>query len=247
MKIPYFFILTTAVAGSVCAAPRLPPVLDSAPYEVPAAQPVPSYDDSVHFEKLQNDISELKNKIQEQDEAITNLRHINSELQKKLLGNAKPAEAETKTPTLDAKAPPSLDAEPKVAAKKPAAADSEKNQYQRGSDLLKKGDYAQAIAEFQSFLAAHPTSKYADNAQYWTASALLSKGDKKAAIQAFDKLARSYPQSEKVPDALFKMGDTLLGMKNKAKAKEYFDYVIQNHPGTEGAKLAAKKKAAAKL
>lgn len=253
MKIPYFFILTAcAVAGNVYAAPRQPPVLDDSSYNdsvpaLPASQPVSkSYDDNVNLEKLQNEISELRNRVQEQDEAIINLRHSNSEFQKKLTGTSKTADAEPK-------APPSLDTAPKAAPKTTAksstapVADIEKNQYQRGSDLLKKGDYLQAIDEFKGFIAAHPTSKYADNAQYWIAVALLNKGDKNAAIKAFDSVARSYPDSEKVPDALFKLGDTLLGMKNKVKAKEYFDYVIQNHPGTEGAKLAARKKAAAKL
>lgn len=254
MKIPYFFILTAcAVASNVYAVPRQPPVLDDSSYNDPVptlstSQPLPrSYDDNANLEKLQNEISELKNRVQEQDEAIINLKRSNTDLQKKITGTSKTTEAEPK-------APPSLDAAPKTttskaAAKSPAPAtpDLEKNQYQRGSDLLKKGDYVQAIDEFKDFITAHPSSKYADNAQYWIAVALLNKGDKNGAIKAFDSVARTYPDSEKVPDALFKLGDTLLSMKNKAKAKEYFDYVIQNHPGTEGAKLAAKKKAAAKL
>ncbi len=251
MKIPYFFILTAcAVASNLYAAPRQPPVLDDSSYNdsVPALPAPKSYDDNPNLEKLQNEISELKNRVQVQDEAITNLKRSNSDLQKRVTGTSKTADAEVK-------APPSLESVPapkadsKTTAKNPttAAADLEKNQYQRGSELLKKGDYAQAIDEFKDFITAHPTSKYADNAQYWIAVALLNKGDKNAAIKAFDSVARTYPDSEKVPDALFKLGDTLLGMKNKAKAKEYFDYVIQNHPGTEGAKLAAKKKVAAKL
>ena len=254
MKIPYFFILTAcATAGNVFAAPpRQPPVLDSTPYNdatsvLPATRPAPSYDENANLERLQNDLTELRNKVQEQDDAITNLRHTNNELQKKLTGSHKTAGVEPKTSAIDDSIP-SLEQSAKPATKKTdAVVDSEKSQYQHGTALLKKNDYAGAISAFKEFIAEHPNSEYADNAQYWIATALLKKGDKKGAIQAFDHVARTYPQSEKTPEALFKLGDTLLGMNNKVKAKEYFDYVIANHPGTEGAKLAAKKKAAAKL
>lgn len=248
MKIPYFFILTVcATASNVYAdPPRLPPVLDNSTYNestpaAPSSQAQPSYEDNSGLEKLQNDISELKNRVKEQDDVITHLKRTNTDLQKKLGGSKAVDIDDNKAPTLDAS--PAKAAAPKSAT----GAETEKEHYQHGSALLKKGDYAGAIAEFKGFIAAYPTSKHADNAQYWIAVALLNKGDKKAAIQAFDRVPRAYPQSEKTPDALFKLGDTLLSLKNKTKAKEYFDYVIQNYPGTDGAKLAAKKKASAKL
>lgn len=246
MKIPYFFILTAcaAVTNVYAGPPRLPDVLDDSTYNgdaipSPPAQPAAPnyYNDGNKLERLQSEISELKNKVQEQEEAINRLRSSSGEPQKKPLDLKSPAASKL----------PELGTAPTPVAKKLTGAEDEKDRYQRGSALLKKGSYAQAISEFQGIVKTYPTGKYADNAQYWIGVALLNKGDKKAAIQAFDRLARNYPQSEKVPEGLFKLGDALLSDKNRAKAKEYFDYVIQNYPGSNGAKLAAKKKAAAKL
>lgn len=250
MKIPYFLILTACATANVYAeTPRQPPILDNSTYSdtIPAASsaqlPTPSYDDPDELNQLKTDISVLKNKVQEQEETLDNLKRTNAELHKKLTennkssANASKSSKAGKAPTPDAKA----------SAKSSERAETEKEHYQHGSALLKKGEYAQAISEFQGFLAAHPNSQYADNAQYWMGVALLNKGDKKGAIQAFDRVARNYPKSEKAPEALYKLGTVLLSVKNKSKAKEYFDYVIQNYPGSDGAKSAAKKKAAEKL
>jgi tol-pal system protein YbgF len=253
MKIPYFIILTAcATATNVYADPPklLPPVLDNSTYSeaIPAPQSSTTYDEPSNLDKLKADVSELKSKLQEQEDAISHLKHSNEELQKKLTGSNKSSEAVSKHST--GSKPPLLDATaPSAPVKSPTAtaAETEKERYQRGSDFLKKADYTQAISEFQGILKNYPAGKYADNAQYWIGVALLNKGDKKDAIVAFDRVARNYPKSEKAPEALFKLGDALLSLKNKAKAKEYFDYVIQNYPGTNGAALAAKKKASAKL
>lgn len=258
MKIPYFLILTACAANVYAEAPRLPPVLDNSTYSdsalvaPPAAapQPLPNYDETNNLDKLQHDITELKSKVQDQEEAISNLKRANTELEKKLTGGSKSsAPASKKTTSISSSKLPALDVTPptKTSAKSSPSVETEKEHYQHASDLLKKGDYSQAISEFQALIKKYPSGKYADNSQYWIGVALLNKGDKKGAIQAFDRVARTYPKSEKAPEALFKLGTVLLTINNKSKAKEYFDYVIKNYPGTNGATLAAKKKASEKL
>jgi tol-pal system protein YbgF len=240
MKIPYFLLLTACVANVYAG----PPVLDSStnsnsvpPVNVPA-QTIPSYDQVTNLNKVQSDINDLKNKVQEQSNAIDYLQRVNADLQKRVadLGGGKVANA----------APSFIASVPSVPASIGALAD-EKTRYNNASSALKVGDYTQAQQGFQSVITSYPSGQYADNSQYWIGVALLNKGDKKAAVQAFDLVARNYPKSEKIPDAMFKIGDTLLALNNKPKAKEYFDYVIQNYPNTNGANLAAKKKIAARL
>jgi tol-pal system protein YbgF len=248
MKIPYFLILT-ACATNIYAGP---PVLDSSTYgagsvaapvttaPVSSQQTMPSYDQVTNLNKVQSDINDLKNKVQEQSTAIDYLQRTNADLQKRIadLGAGKAVDTSYKQPQLNSSAPAA-----------PAAGNvtDEKDRYNRASAALKKGDYALAQQGFHDIITMYPSGDYADNAQYWIGVVLLNKGDKKGAIQAFDQVARTYPKSEKIPDALYKIGDTLLAMNNKPKAKEYFDYVIQNYPNTSGANFALKKKIAAKL
>jgi tol-pal system protein YbgF len=235
MKIPYFLLLTACVTNVYAG----PPVLDSStnsnsvpPANVPA-QTIPSYDQVTNLNKVQSDVNDLKNKVQEQSNAIDYLQRVNADLQKRVadLGGGKVANAA-----------------PAFIASVPAGAlADEKTRYNNASNALKVGDYTQAQQGFQSVITTYPNGDYADNSQYWIGVALLNKGDKTGAVRAFDLVARNYPKSDKIPDAMFKMGDTLLVLNNKPKAKEYFDYVIQNYPNTNGANLAAKKKIAARL
>jgi tol-pal system protein YbgF len=254
-------IYTDTIPAPQSTPQPVPPQLESNSPESPAPQaappqlesnspelPAPSYEGINDLDQIKTDMQELKNKVHEQESTIDSLRRSNDELHKKLTDAPTP-KVSTKPKSkvsehFELPKPPAsnLSVTPKVEKPK-----TEAERYQLGSSLLKRGDYTQAIAEFQGLIKTYPTSKYADNSQYWIGVALMNKGDKKGAVQAFDRLARSYPKSEKVPEGLYKLALVLLSSNNKAKAKEYFNYVIQNYPGTNGAILAAKKKAQEKL
>jgi hypothetical protein len=103
MKIPYFLLLTACVANVYAG----PPVLDSStnsnsvpPVNVPA-QTIPSYDQVTNLNKVQSDISDLKNKVQEQSNAIDYLQRVNADLQKRVadLGGGKVADGGYKAQT----------------------------------------------------------------------------------------------------------------------------------------------------
>ena len=124
MKIPYFLLLTACVANVYAG----PPVLDSStnsnsvpPVNVPA-QTIPSYDQVTNLNKVQSDINDLKNKVQEQSNAIDYLQRVNADLQKRVadLGGGKVANA----------APSFIASVPSVPASIGALAD-EKTRYNR--------------------------------------------------------------------------------------------------------------------
>lgn len=260
MKIPYSFLLLTCVA--VTNAYGLPPVLDNSTYTSPAAANPPAlptppastaietaapapvnsstyYNENSSVDKLKNEVADLKSRVQTQENAINELKSSNTDLQRKLAElNKAPASV-----TTFKSQPASSISKTLAPVATTATTSNEKERYQNASEILKKGDYARAISEFQGLIKAYPNGEYADNAQYWIGVALLNKGDKEGAMQTFDKLAHTYPKSDKIPDALYKLGAVLVSVNNKTKAKEYFDYVIATYPTSNAAGLAKKARA----
>lgn len=283
MKITYFLVLTASVsASSVYAEQPLPPVLDNSTYRgalyepaqavgaaiptlppvsAPTLSPVPILSPVSPLpglpvegmNKLQNDVSQLKNKVEEQGQVLRALKQqqdaINAKVEQRLSNLNSGVNATIGAVGAHLSAPPVLpkigvgfESSPAVAV--PVTA-NEKTHYQNAYTLFRSGKIDQAIAEFQAIIASYPKGEFADNSQYWIGEALLKKGNKSAALVAFDQVVRNYPGSAKVPDAILKLGITQVSLNNKIKAKEYFDFLITNYPGTPSATIAVTRKAKA--
>ncbi len=268
-------ILLMATVGITCAYAEEqlppPPVLDHSTYRGGLYDPVqpassvplqvntpiltpPNLPASDGLGRLQNDVTQLKSRVDEQGRALLTLKQrqdaINATLEQRLstLGSGVNATGGALGTHPVAPIVPQLDTSgfiPPSSAVAAPLANSEKMRYQNAYTLFRNNQPDQAITEFKNIIASYPSGEYADNSQYWIGEALLKKGDKNGALLAFDQVVRSYPRSAKVPDALLKIGMTQLTLKNKAKAKEYLDFVIKNYPGTSAAGIAATKKSQA--
>jgi tol-pal system protein YbgF len=119
--------------------------------------------------------------------------------------------------------------------------ENEKQEYQKGYDDLRNGRTAQAITEFNAFIASHPGSSYASNAQYWLGEAHRVDQDNTSARKAFNDVVATYPGSAKVPDALLKLGYIEMEEKNPVKAREYLTRVTTEFGSSRAAGLAQKK------
>lgn len=148
--------------------------------------------------------------------------------------SAKPATAEL---TVSAPPEPVPAPTPEVM---PLSAD-EKQEYQSAYDNLRNGRTAQAITQFNAFIANHPSSTYAGNAQYWLGEAHRVNMDNVSARQAFSMVVDKYPRSAKVSDALLKLGYIEMEEKNTAKARETLMRVTTEYSNTRAAALAEKK------
>jgi tol-pal system protein YbgF len=119
--------------------------------------------------------------------------------------------------------------------------DAEKQEYQQAYDDLRNGQTAQAITEFNAYIANHPDSGYASNSQYWLGEAHRVNQDNASARKAFSDVVANYPNSAKVPDALLKLGYIEMEEKNPAKAREYLTRVTTEFANSKAAVLAQKK------
>lgn len=124
-----------------------------------------------------------------------------------------------------------------VASNEPANA-TQNNAYEAAYNTFRNGDYNEAIAQFEAYLAKYPTSVLAPGAAYWVGNAHYALRDFQQAINTQRKLISTYPDSNKVPDALLNIASSQLELADRAAAKATLEDLVEKHPISEAAKKA---------
>ncbi|HRE32146.1 MAG TPA: YbgF trimerization domain-containing protein, partial [Candidatus Berkiella sp.] len=173
------------------------------------------------IEYLQQEVMELRGKVEEQNYQLQQMQ----EHQKKLYldldrrlresGPAKTSgaslsEDETKTNSIQS----NLDAyaSNRLAVTETAGLPAQENEqaeekiYQSAYRLIQNKDYEGALAGFKSLTSSYPNGKYVPNADYWLGEIYLVKGELNLAYEAFDRVCRNHPQHPKAADSLLKLG-----------------------------------------
>ncbi len=140
----------------------------------------------------------------------------------------------------DDQSPAPADSDPGAALETGPAetASSEQAAYQEAFGFLKKGQYDDAIAGFDDYLARYPKEDNADNAQYWLGEAHYVKRKFNDAQQAFETLLSRYPDTSKRADAMLKIGFIHYELGQWSQARQVLDEVKTNFPGTSAAQFA---------
>jgi tol-pal system protein YbgF len=125
--------------------------------------------------------------------------------------------------------------------------EAEKAAYDHAFQSLKDLKYADAAAQFQTFLQQYSGSEYADNAQYWLGESYYVTRNYDIALEAFQGLLSKYPDSPKVPDGLLKIGYTHYELKQWDLARAALEHVQQQYEGTTLARLAGSRLRSMKL
>nr|WP_319554968.1 tol-pal system protein YbgF [uncultured Vibrio sp.] len=138
-------------------------------------------------------------------------------------------------------APVSQEAEPAETGGQYTPNADEQTAYQDAVDLiLKKRDYAGAIAAFQQFQKDYPDSTYSANSHYWLGQLYYAKKQDKEAAKSFVAVV-SYKDSNKRADALVKLGDIAERNNNAEQAKKFYQQVVDEYPNSASAKIAGAK------
>ncbi|AWV89321.1 tol-pal system protein YbgF [Bradymonas sediminis] len=103
------------------------------------------------------------------------------------------------------------------------------------------GNYAQALAGFEEFLASDPNPNYIDNGLYWIGECHYGLGDYQQATASFQRVLSEQPDGNKVPDAILKMSLAYERMNNLAQTRELLEKLTDRYPTTNAGRLGAQK------
>lgn len=202
------------------------------------------------LDRLQDEVQQLRGQIEEQTHTTEGLQQRQKDIYLELDGRLRKLEAGGATPPPAAgnsdnavTPPPPTGASDGAAVTPPpatngAAADNAQAAYQQAFDLLKKGQYPQAIRGFHDFLGHYPDNALANNAQYWIGEANYVARDYPAALIEFRKVIDRYPNSGKLPDALLKIGFIHYQQGNWDQARATLSQVKTRYPDSSAARLA---------
>ena len=144
--------------------------------------------------------------------------------------------AATPPPTVASVAPPASGAVAQDAS-------SEQRAYDAALDQFKAGNYAGAIAGFNSVIKANPKGLLAPSAYYWVGNAQFAQRDYRGAIATQRQLVSQFPSNPKVPDALLNIATSQFELNDAAASRRTLEELIAKHPQSDAA-IKAKQRLA---
>ncbi len=212
-------------------------------------------------QQLENQIRELRGKMEEQDHLLDQMnKELNSrytDLDQRLellLQKIDPESQQTDEETSNesgtaATAPSNTNSSTNTAAVKPNApaaantntsnaAELEKAAYTVALDAYKKGGAKQAIAPMTNFIKSYPNSIYTGNAYFWLAefNLAIDPPNYNEAKKNYETVAAKFPDSAKAPRALYQLYSIAKDVnKNAPTAKVYKDKLLATYPKSEEA------------
>lgn len=209
-------------------------------------------------QQLENQVRELRGKMEEQDHAIDQLnkelvnRYTDLDQRLELLQQKiDPEEPQTEDDTQN-NAPPSVAASPAASTITPqkntqlavntltinTPADQEKAAYTIALDAYKNGGAKQAIAPMQNFIKNNPNGSYTGNAYFWLAefNLAIEPPNYPEAKKNYEMVAAKFPNSAKAPRALYQLYSIAKDVnKNVQSANVYKNKLLTTYPKSEEA------------
>lgn len=113
--------------------------------------------------------------------------------------------------------------------------------YERTLEHYWDGEYDEAIAGFNQFLALYPKSDLADNAHFWIGECYRATEKYEEAILAYQKVINDYPKGNKVPSAMLHQALAFEKINDKTTATLVYKKLLKKYPKTREAEIAKKR------
>jgi tol-pal system protein YbgF len=123
-------------------------------------------------------------------------------------------------------------------------APDERSQYEAAIGLVRRGDFAEAVAALNGFLKRYPASGYTDSVRFWLGNAQYGKRDYKDAIATFKAFISGNASHPRTPEAMLALANCQIELKDNKAARRSLDDLIKAYPGTEAAQAAKERLAA---
>lgn len=113
--------------------------------------------------------------------------------------------------------------------------------YDRGVELVQKGEFAKGRESLQEFLRQQPNGPLTVNSMYWIGEAYYGEKRYENAILQFQDVIQKFGDHPKAASALFKQGLTFSALGDQKNAKIILKKVVDTFPLSEEAKRAKEK------
>jgi tol-pal system protein YbgF len=117
----------------------------------------------------------------------------------------------------------------------------ERNQYEAAIGLVRRGEFAEAVAALNAFLKRYSASGYTDSVRFWLGNAQYGKRDYKDAIATFKAFIAGNPEHPRAAEALLALANCQIELKDNKSAKRSLDDLIKAYPSTEAAQAAKER------
>jgi len=114
--------------------------------------------------------------------------------------------------------------------------------YKAAYELMRQKKYTEATAAFHQMLENTPHSKHTANVHFWLGELAMLGGNNADAEAEYNQVVNNYPTSPKAPDSLVKLGMLAADKNHGTVAKEFYQRVINEFPDSPAAQVAAKQK-----
>lgn len=122
----------------------------------------------------------------------------------------------------------------------------ERSQYEAAIGLVRRGDFAEAVAALNAFLKRFTASGYADSVRFWLGNAQYGKRDYRDAIATFKAFIAGNPDHPRAGEALLALANCQIELKDNKSARRSLEDLIKAYPGTEAAQAGKERLAALK-
>lgn len=110
--------------------------------------------------------------------------------------------------------------------------------YEAALTAFKGVKYKEALAAFQSFIKAYPSSSLLPSANYWAASSFYQLKDYGHAAELFGHLASTWPNDAKAPDALLAAANAQIEGGDAKSGRKTLEMLIEKYPASSTASAA---------
>lgn len=118
---------------------------------------------------------------------------------------------------------------------------AEKKSFDDALTILRRGEFANAVAALTGFQKRFPSSGYAGQAQYWLGNALYGKGDVKESANVFRGFISGSPDHPRAAEAMLALANCQIELKDTKGARKTLDDLIKAHPQSEAAQAARER------
>lgn len=122
----------------------------------------------------------------------------------------------------------------------------ERSQYEAAIGLVRRGDFAEAVAALNAFLKRYTASGYTDSVRFWLGNAQYGKRDYRDAIATFKAFIAGNPDHPRAGEALLALANCQIELKDNKSARRSLEDLIRAYPGTEAAQAGKERLAALK-